>query len=807
MRRFVTTLATLLLVFLSFSEGFTQGVSLKIIGNETETVISDVQVILNHGQEVWTSNRNGIVVLTSRLSPNDSLTFKHIGYREETRSYRSIVNSDYVVRLDLSWDDLPPFVFTVDNRETDINRTSSEVISISPKEIHLQNPQTSADLLNVSGKVFIQKSQLGGGSPMIRGMSANRVLIVVDGIRMNNAIFRSGNIQNVISVDPNLVSGAEVLLGPGSVTYGTDAIGGVMSFRLKDPQFAAEDKIEYAGNAMSRLSSANRESTWHIDFEIRKRKISFLSSMTMSNFGDLRMGSNGPDAYLRKQYVEFLNGKDSIVKNSNPLVQFNSGYSQFNFMQKVKWQLGDSLDLDLAAYYGTTSPIPRYDRLIQKDDSGNLKYGDWYYGPQNWLLSSARLTWTKDITIADRVRFTAAYQNFKESRLTRKFQVYDVTNRRENVNMATLNLDLDKSIGKNDKLIIYYGFQEIYNLVKSSASIQNVFTGDKTATTTRYPDGSTWASTSAYFKASLSLASNWDLEAGARYSLITYHADLSGSGLAFQNPVINKSLSGQGGTLGLVYHKNGTVVRLNGSTGFRAPNIDDIGKIFDSEPGKVIVPNPDLKPEMIYSGDLSVEHKVSTRFLVQSNFFYSYLANAIVRGDISLNGQDSLLYGGEMLKTQALINAESATIYGAQIYLDYKFTSNWKATSTLNYTKGETSTGDAFRHVTPLFGATHLTYKNKVWIADLYAMYNGQISYANLAPSERSKTNIYAIDGNGNPYSPAWWTLNLKGQYRVSERLKVMAGIENILDKRYRTYSSGISAPGINFFISARARF
>ena len=105
-------------------------------------------------------------------------------------------------------------------------------------EMNSYNPQTSADLLNLSGEVFVQKSQYGGGSPMIRGFATNRLLYSVDGVRMNTAIFRSGNIQNVISLDPFAISSTEVLFGPGAVSYGSDAIGGVMVFSTLSPQLS-----------------------------------------------------------------------------------------------------------------------------------------------------------------------------------------------------------------------------------------------------------------------------------------------------------------------------------------------------------------------------------------------------------------------------------------------------------------------------------------------------------------------------------------------------------------------------------------
>ena len=139
---------------------------------------------------------------------------------------------------------------------------------ITASKVALQNPQTAADLLTISGKVFMQKSQQGGGSPMIRGFATNRLLYAIDGIRMNAAIFRGGNIQNVISLDPFATESTEVLFGPGSVMYGSDAIGGVMSFQTLTPQFSSEEKAFVTGSAVTRYSSANNEKTGHFDVNV-----------------------------------------------------------------------------------------------------------------------------------------------------------------------------------------------------------------------------------------------------------------------------------------------------------------------------------------------------------------------------------------------------------------------------------------------------------------------------------------------------------------------------------------------------------
>lgn len=230
-----------------------------------------------------------------------------------------------------------------------------KITSISKKDIQLQNPQTAADLLTVSGKVFMQKSQQGGGSPMIRGFATNRLLYAIDGIRMNTAIFRGGNIQNVISLDPFATERTEVLFGPGSVMYGSDAIGGVMSFQTLTPQFSNEEKTVVSGSAVTRYSSANNEKTGHFDVNVGWKKWASVTSISSNEFGDLRMGSHGPEEYLRPFYVQRQNGVDVVVTNDNPLVQKPTAYSQINLMQKVRFQPNENWDFQYGFHFSETS--------------------------------------------------------------------------------------------------------------------------------------------------------------------------------------------------------------------------------------------------------------------------------------------------------------------------------------------------------------------------------------------------------------------------------------------------------------------
>ena len=156
---------------------------------------------------------------------------------------------------------LPEFVVAGNRWSSNSGTLPVRINSITFDEWNVYNPQTAADMLALTGEVFMQKSQYGGGSPMIRGFAANRLLYSVDGVRMNSAIFRGGNLQNVISIDPFAVSSTEVLFGPGAVSYGSDAIGGTMVFNTLRARPVAKG-VDFTGSATVRTASASSENKY-----------------------------------------------------------------------------------------------------------------------------------------------------------------------------------------------------------------------------------------------------------------------------------------------------------------------------------------------------------------------------------------------------------------------------------------------------------------------------------------------------------------------------------------------------------------
>ena len=236
-----------------------------------------------------------------------------------------------------------------------------------------------------------------------------------------------------------------------------------------------------------------------------------------------------------------------------------------------------------------------------------------------------------------------------------------------------------------------------------------------------------------------------------------------------------------------------------------------MGKIFDSEPGAVVVPNPDLKAETAYNADIGIAKIFSGVLKVDVTAFYTYLDNALVRRDFTLNGMTEIMYDGEMSRVQAIQNAAAAEVYGFQLGAEVKLPVGFSFNTMYNFQQGEEELDDGskspLRHAAPAFGVSRLNYLGNKWRLSLYANYHEEVSFHEMPDDEKGKTEIYAADENGNPYAPAWYTLNFKAQYSFNDVLTVTTGVENITDQRYRPYSSGISAPGRNFMISLRANF
>ncbi len=755
-----------------------------------------------------TTNAHGQVDIDVFQNITQSIEIKAVGYETKALTYTDIWTLKFEIVLQPNSLNLDAVVVSATRWNQSTKDIPTKITRISARDIALQNPQTAADLLGASGAVFIQKSQQGGGSPMIRGFATNRLIYTVDGVRMNTAIFRGGNIQNVISLNPFATENAEVAFGPGSVMYGSDAIGGVMSFQTLTPQLSLNGETFVSGKAIARTASANNERTGHFDVNVGWKKWALVSSISTNDFGDLRMGSHGPDEYLRPFYVQRQNGVDVVVTNDDPRIQRPSGYSQINMMQKLRFKPNEKWDFQYGFHFSETSEYARYDRHIRYRN-GQPRYGEWAYGPQKWAMHNLNITHASNNKLYDQMAIRVARQDFEESRIDRDINKVERHIRLEEVAAYSANLDFTKLAGRKNTL--FYGAEVVQNDVTSTGTDEDIVAGTSADGPSRYPK-STWASYGIYVTDQFKVNPKTTLQAGVRYNVFSLNADFDRTFYPFPFETAELGAGALTGSLGLVYRPvPSLVISANGATAFRSPNVDDVGKVFDSEPGAVTIPNPDLKAEYAWSGDLGIAKTFGKRVKIDVTSYYTNLQNALVRRNFQLNGQDSIDYDGTLSQVQAIQNAAVAKVYGVQAGLEIKLPAGFGFSSDLNFQKGEEELDNGetspSRHAAPIFGVSRLTLGAKNLNIQLSLNYSGEKKYEDLPQEEQAKTEIYAVDANGKPYSPSWYTVNFYAMYRISGNFSISAGLENLTDQRYRPFSSGMAGAGRNFILSARANF
>lgn len=790
---------------------------LAIMGTSYGQTITITDAQNNEPVELVTLSANSkLYVTTNAKGKADISAFKNVekieirslGYKTVVKSYSELEAEGFSLSLEISNLNLDEVVISGSRWRQSSDDVPSKIISISTKDVALQNPQTAADLLSISGKVFVQKSQQGGGSPMIRGFATSRLLYSVDGVRMNTAIFRSGNLQNVINLDPFAIEGTEVLFGPGSVIYGSDAIGGVMSFQTLTPRFSLTDLPLVTGKANVRYSSANNEKTGHFDVNLGFKNWAFVTSITSWDYDHLRQGSHGPKDYIKDYYVQRQDSTDVVIAQDDKLLQIPSAYSQINMMQKIRFQPNDRWDFQYGFHFSETSPYGRYDRHMRVRN-GTARYAEWDYGPQIWMMNNLSVNHSANNSVFDQLSLRLAHQWFEESRIDRSFNSNERNSQSEEVGAYSANLDFIKGTGEKNTL--FYGVEYVLNDVTSNGEITDISTGVSVMGPARYPK-STWQSMAVYVTDEFKVADNFTLSAGARYNYVLLDSEFDTAFYPFPFTEANLKNGALTGSIGGVYRPDDSwVISTNLGSAFRAPNVDDVGKVFDSEPGSVVVPNPDLKPEYAYNADLGIAKVFDDIIKVDVTGYYTSLKDALVRRDFKLNGQDSILYQGELSQVQAIQNAAVAHVYGVQAGVEVKLPKGFGFSTDVNFQKGkeeldngETSTS---RHASPFFGVSRLNYKANKLRMELNVNYQGKYDFDELPEGEKEKTEIYALDENGDPYAPAWYTLNFKALYKLTDTFDVSGGIENLTDQRYRPYSSGISGAGRNFILSITAHF
>ncbi len=797
-------------------------ICLKIMTTEQEALIG-VNVVIDEKYYASSDAEGRCQIPVTYRSDTASISF--VGFKTQRIPLERLTRRLNIITMKSDLNDLGEVV-VIGRREVSRDNIAQKVELLSRPQIDRVHPSSSTDILEKSGVLFVQKSQLGGGSPVIRGFEANRILLVVDNVRMNNAIYRAGHLQNAITVDPYLLKRTEVQLGPSSLLYGSDALGGVVHFVSKDAgidvsQTDARSELSYG---LSYGSAANERGV-HVDFNMGRAKLGILTSLSYVDFDDLKAGKrysrDFPEFGRRAFFADRRMGRDTIIGNDRDHVQIGTAYHQLDLTQKFRYLYSDDWTFGANFQFSNSSDIPRYDALTEPGTADrSLRWADWYYGPQRRSLTSLNADWHRAQRYWDNARFILSNQLITEERNTRRFDSDILTRNQERVRVWSATADFEKQL---DTILLgsllRYGADLQFNRVKSQVREINIT--DSTRMTpgqglTRYPsEKANLSSFSVYGMAENKfLEEKLRVQAGLRLGVesiaVAYRA----------HPTIEwptEYLEGVTRTVGVITANAGAKYRMDDQrtlratlgTAYRNPNIDDQGKIRIRNQ-QILIPNLTLKPERSVSLEIGGEQKLSLPYpfgasRIQLDLFYTLVHNEIVRQAMPLPSGDTVIISeGESLQTIAQVNANTGRIRGWFLGFDTELIDRLDLSIRFNATRGVSTLEDGSRqaaaHIPPFFGLVELgTSSERDWDARLALRFNGSKRAERFAPNSSDNLEFATADG-----SLGWMTWNLYFDYDLSRKLSVSAGLENIFDLHYRTFSSGVSAPGRNFSLRLR---
>ena len=828
----------LTLLFIFFV-GFISAQEVTIIDALTSEFIAGASLYNQTKDRNTTSDENGKCSV-ALFDEKDIISFQYMGYEPQQFTKKELKRKNYIVSLNIDRKELSEVILSIARTPTKKNQIAEKVSIIDAQEIKKNRPQTGADLLLLAPSIRLQKSQGGGGSPVLRGFEANRVLLVVDGIRMNNAIYRSGHLQNAITIDPNAIERVEVVYGSSSVGYGSDALGGVVHYFTKTPRINSKDKIK--NSFSTNFNAANESFVNHFDTEISFKDWASYSSISISKFGNLRMGENRKHGYDTWGLVPFHSENKEQeyftqpTVNSNPNIQKNSDYDQVDVLQKFIVKLPKEKLLTLNIQFSNSTDIPRFDKLNEYKD-GELRFAEWHYGPQKRFLISPQLKVFPKKKLFYKGYFTLAYQNIKESRVSRKFDELNRSHQNENVEAWSFNGDFETL--KSNKRSITYGFEWVKNKVLSSAFSQElILNGNQisglsnpTPIPTRYPSaGSDYTSAAFYGNFKWDLSPKTTLTAGGRYTHTWLKAQWeTNAGVypqwLFDSPIgnlttINAVNDALTGSLSITYRPN-TSWQLNflASSGFRSPNIDDLGKIREHK-GNLLIPNPTLKPEYANNLDFGISYFTPNKKGAFALRFYSTFLRDYIGRKFALNYTDQLTgqvialrFDEDIVQTQINANMGAATIHGASFEGKWKLASHFTISSDLTLTHSNFLEGfGPLPSILPFYGATMLQYnkdKLSIQIRNRFSSAKNPKDYSLGGEDGLDETPI-KINSEGLPQfvgTPSWSIFNLSGSFAWNEQLVIRGGLENVFDAHYREFASGISASGRSLMLGLTLDF
>jgi len=622
------------------------------------------------------------------------------------------------------------------------------VTTLTREELNKKSSRSTPEaLMNESG-IWVQKTNHGGGSPVIRGLVGNQVLLLIDGIRLNNATYRYGPNQYLSTIDPGMVDRIDAIRGSGSVLYGSDALGGVVQVLSKTPMFSSEG-LKISGNLSGKWMSAGMEQSGRAEAEIRSGKVAFIGGYSARNFGDVLAG-----------------GSLGVLDPT--------GYHERSGDAKLLLRTGSSGIVTAAFQQLTQHDVPRYDQVVQGG------YSIFDFEPQTRQLSYVRWESFSRNPWLQSVRVTGSYNRSIEGINSQKNNSNDFKKQRDEVNTTGFMAEIMSAPAT--RWNIQSGVEYYFDKVYSTASTTNLISNTETIQRGSYADGSTASNIALYTNHQYDI-NKFQVSAGVRFNAVT--VSVVDNTFGDQRITPNAWV----GHLGLTMKVN-KVLRafISSNTGFRAPNVDDMSKFGTVESGVFEIPSAGLSSEKSLSVEtgLKINQKKfsGTLALYQTN-----LSDLIDRVPSTYLGE-STFEGRTVYQKQ---NVGEARLRGVEAEADLYLLKSLSAFGHVTYTYGENITKqEPMRRIPPLFGRIGLRYQpaSGFWLKAEWAAAGEQ---DRLAAGDKSDVRIAVRLEDG--VMPAWNILNLYVGYTYKSLTLQVIG-QNLFDQAYRVYASGIDGYG-----------